>query len=100
MSILDLPVYSRVFSATLRLLEFLALRSVLWIFKLNHCSGCDIDAPEQRQINGEQSSRDTPLLACIRSDFDDVALCLIERGARLDRKVIVLLYSPNYWFLF
>ncbi|KAL3998175.1 Ankyrin repeats (3 copies) family protein [Acanthocheilonema viteae] len=48
--------------------------------------GCDIDVTEQRQINEEQSSRDTPLLACIRSDFDDVALCLIERGARLDRK--------------
>uniref|UniRef100_A0A0R3RQ97 ANK_REP_REGION domain-containing protein n=1 Tax=Elaeophora elaphi TaxID=1147741 RepID=A0A0R3RQ97_9BILA len=48
--------------------------------------GCDIDASEQRQINEEQSNSDTPLLACIRSDFNDVALYLIERGARLDRK--------------
>lgn len=49
-------------------------------------AGCDIDISEQWQINGEKPGRDTPLLACIRSDFNDVAMYLIKRGARLDRK--------------
>ncbi|KAM3720279.1 Rabankyrin-5 [Dirofilaria immitis] len=49
-------------------------------------AGCDINALEERQLNEEQSSTDTPLLACIRLGFDDIALCLIKRGARLDRQ--------------
>ncbi|OZC12476.1 hypothetical protein X798_00107 [Onchocerca flexuosa] len=59
-------------------------------------AGCDIDALEERQISEEQSSKDTPLLACIRSGLDDVALCLIERGAKLDKQVIMLLLSSYY----
>ncbi|VDN20511.1 unnamed protein product [Gongylonema pulchrum] len=47
--------------------------------------GCDIDAPVQDCDN--QSSGDTPLLACIRSGFYDVARCLVERGARLDKQM-------------
>ncbi|VDN18616.1 unnamed protein product [Gongylonema pulchrum] len=59
------------------------------VFLLEHGAnlsekGCDIDAPVQDCDN--QSSGDTPLLACIRSGFYDVARCLVERGARLDKQ--------------
>uniref|UniRef100_A0A915Q5C5 Uncharacterized protein n=1 Tax=Setaria digitata TaxID=48799 RepID=A0A915Q5C5_9BILA len=49
-------------------------------------AGCDVDASEQTLISDERSSGDTPLLACIRSNIDDVSLYLIQQGAKLDKQ--------------